>query len=70
MSMSNFLINTLKKARNILNISSVLLMVVATISEDIMIRALLFYITVHILFGPLDWYLIYKLYLKLKEVIK
>ena len=31
---------------------------------------LLLYFTLHLPFGPLDWYLICKLYLKIKEVIR
>ena len=27
------------------------------------------YLLLHLAFGPLDWYLVYKLYLKLKEVV-
>lgn len=28
------------------------------------------YVMMHLFFGPLDWYLFYKLYLKIKEVIR
>jgi hypothetical protein len=61
---------TEKKAKAVLMVSIILLIFVIMLSKDAVVRWLTFYVWLHLLLGPLDWYLIYKLYKKLKEVVK